>query len=559
MKTKIYLTFLALISIFLLSNCSDDYLDKFPLDQPSDATFWSTQTELQLSVNALYTSLYFTDRSATHLPFQFLLDLVSDITWDRNLSAWKLLSQGLITPNEQTLIEGTWKSAYQTIGQANRLLANMEKAKDVTDPGVYANIEAEARFFRAYWYHYLTALYGDVPFTIEPLDIFNAELPRTSKSEIHNFIIEELDAAAAVLPEAYPETERGKITKGAALAIKAREALFNEDWDKAMAAAKNVIDMDIYSLYPDYEELFTYAAQNNNEEVLTIHFSRANQKTHETPVHVRGRLGSGFATKIPTQALIDSYQSIDGLRIDQSPLYDPTKPFENRDPRLHATCVVPGSIFLGYQFETHPDSLTCWDYNTDPPRRVTNLEVTHAYATFSGYQYRKYVSDEDREFRRQSELNIMLVRYAEVLLMYAEAKVEKGEIDETVYSAVNDVRKRAGMPEIANGKSPEELRRIIRQERKVEFAFEGLRFFDLRRWKLAEDVMPGVLYGRPLRDYESSFIPTFDENDVPHYDAYGDKLRQFDTRFFNPVKDYLWPIPQKERDINSNLGQNPVY
>jgi hypothetical protein len=169
------------------------------------------------------------------------------------------------------------------------------------------------------------------------------------------------------------------------------------------------------------------------------------------------------------------------------------------------------------------------------------------------------VADEDREFRRESELNIMLVRYAEVLLMYAEAKIEKGELDQSVYDAINAVRIRAGLPEIASGKSQDELRKIVRQERKVEFPFEGLRFFDLRRWKIAEDVMPGALYGRPLRDYESSFIPTFDENGMPHYDAYGDELRQFDTRNFNPARDYLWPIPQKELDINSNLKQNPGY
>jgi hypothetical protein len=187
------------------------------------------------------------------------------------------------------------------------------------------------------------------------------------------------------------------------------------------------------------------------------------------------------------------------------------------------------------------------------------LEVTHAYATFSGYQYRKYVADEDREFRGECELNVMLVRYAEVLLVYAEAKIEQGTLDQSVYDAINAVRVRAGLPEITTGKSQDELRKSVRQERKVEFPFEGLRFFDLRRWKIAEEVMPGILYGRPLRNYEASFIPTFDENGMPHYDAYGDKLRQFDTRNFNPARDYLWPIPQKELDINSNLKQNPGY
>ena len=103
------------------------------------------------------------------------------------------------------------------------------------------------------------------------------------------------------------------------------------------------------------------------------------------------------------------------------------------------------------------------------------------------------------------------------------------------------------------------MRRIIRQERKVEFAMEGLRFFDIRRWKTAEHVMVGSLYGRPFREYKSSYIPTFDADGMPVYTAYADKLKNFDQRTFNPARDYLWPIPQKELDINTNLDQNPEY
>ena len=559
MKTKIYSILIAVIAVFGLTNCQEDYLEKFPLDQPSEATFWSTQTELELSVNAMYTSLYFTDRDATHVPYQFLLDLATDITWDRNLSSWRLISQGLITPNDADVIGKTWDNAYKTIGQANRHLANMSRAQEVTDPEVYERLAAEARFFRAYWYHYLTQLYGDVPLVTQPIDIFDAELPKSDKSEIHQFIVDELQEIADILPESYPSAENGRITSGAALALLAREALFNGDYDLTIAATSEIMSSGEYTLYPDYSTLFTYAAEQNSEEILTIHFSRSNQLTHETPVHVRGRLGGGFATKIPTQALIDSYACVDGLRIDESPLYDATDPFNNRDPRMQATCVLPGSIFLGYLFETHPDSVTTWDYNTDPPRLVANLESTHPYATFSGYQYRKYVNDEEHQFRRECELNIMLIRHAEVVLMYAEAKIEKGELDATVYEAIDEVRDRAGIPGLTTGLSQSELRDAVRQERKVEFAFEGLRFFDIRRWGIAEDVMPGTLYGRPKGDYEASYIPVFDENGTPHYDAYGDQLRQFDERSFDPTKDYLWPIPQKELDINANLRQNNKY
>jgi len=535
-------------------------LVKNPLDEPTDVTFWSTEAELKMAVNSIYNSLYWTDRGyTTHVPFQMLFSVVSDESWDRNLSSWQLLGDGLITSNDDPLIYGKWTNAYETIGKCNRYLANMDKAKENTNAELYERLSAEVRFFRAYQYHLLINLYGDVPFPIEPVSIFDAELPRVDKSKIYDFILTELDDVASVLPESYPDSEKGRITKGAALALKARVALYNSDWSVAADAAKNVIDLSLYTLYPNYENLFGYAGEGSSEDIFSIQFNREYGLTHQTPVHTRGRLTGGYVTKIPTQATIDSYECIDGLSIDKSPLYDASNPFVNRDPRLQATCVVPGSIFLGYQFETHPDSLKVWDYNTDPPRRVANLEVTHAYATFSGYQYRKYVQDDDREYRSESELNFMIIRYAEVLLTYAEAKIELNEIDVSVYDAINLVRERVGMPEIIHGKSQAEMRKIVRQERKVEFVFEGLRFFDIRRWKIAESVMSGPLYGRPLRDYLPEYIPVFDENGTPHYDAYASQLRKFDTRYFNPSKDYLWPIPQKELDINSQLTQNPGY
>lgn len=559
MKFKsIILTIGTFFTSVLFTAC-DDYLERYPLDQPSDVTFWSTESELKMAINAVYRSLYFTNRSVAHVPFQLFFDFSSDISWERNLNVWQLLGQGQVTPQENELVFGCWNHAYSTIGSCNRLLANMHRAESVTNPQQFAAIAAEARFFRAYWYHWLIYLYGDAPFTTEPLDIKDAALPRTGTNEIYRFILEELDAVSNILPVEYPSNEQGRVTRGAVFALKARTALFNNDWGTAAEAAKRVMDLNQYALYPDYGELFTYEGQNSPESIFAIQFSRANQLTHETPIHTRGRLTGGYVTKIPTQALVDSYECIDGLRIDQSPLYNPTRPFENRDPRLQATIVVPGSRFLGYQFETHPDSLTVWDYNQTPARRVGNQEVTNPYATFSGYMYRKYVSSDSREFRQQSELNVMLYRYAEVLLTYAEARIELGEIDETVYTAINAVRNRAGMPSVPTGKSAEELRKIVRHERKVEFPFEGLRFFDIRRWKIAEYVMPGPLYGRPLREYKAHYIPRFDEYGTPRYEAYAGELRMFDTRNFNAQKDYLLPIPQRERDINSNLTQNPGY
>jgi starch-binding outer membrane protein, SusD/RagB family len=144
------------------------------------------------------------------------------------------------------------------------------------------------------------------------------------------------------------------------------------------------------------------------------------------------------------------------------------------------------------------------------------------------------------------------------LLMYAEAKNELNQMDQSSYNAFNLVRKRVNMPEVSN-KSQSEMRTIIRQERKVELAMEGLRFFDIRRWKIAPTVMQGPLYGRPKRDYLAVYVPTFDQNGMPVYDKYADKLKVFDQRTFNSQRDYYWPIPQKELDINDKIIQNPGY
>ena len=149
--------------------------------------------------------------------------------------------------------------------------------------------------------------------------------------------------------------------------------------------------------------------------------------------------------------MIDSYECIDGLSIDKSPLYNPQKPFENRDPRLGYTCVVPGSVFGGYQFESHKDSIECWNYNTNPATRVANQDALNAYATFSGYCWRKYAEWSQND-PTVGETPIILLRYADVLLMYAEAKIEANKIDASVYDAINLVRQRLGMPVIDGGK-----------------------------------------------------------------------------------------------------------
>jgi hypothetical protein len=167
---------------------------------------------------------------------------------------------------------------------------------------------------------------------------------------------------------------------------------------------------------------------------------------------------------------------------------------------------------------------------------------------------------ENPEYLTRSETAYVLIRYAEVLLTYAEAKIEANQIDQSVYDAINVVRTRAGMPTIATGKTQAELRTIVRMERKVEFAFEGKRLYDIRRWKIAEQVLSGNLLGRIPKGILAS-APAIDANGTPSYATVSnmDQMRVVEVRMFDKNKNYLWPIPQIEVSVNPKLGQNPGY
>jgi hypothetical protein len=273
-------------------------------------------------------------------------------------------------------------------------------------------------------------------------------------------------------------------------------------------------------------------------------------------------MGQGASNKVPGQTLIDSYECTDGLPIDKSPLYKVTSPFENRDPRLGFTVALPGSNFQNFKFETHKDSLKTWNYNTTPATRVDNIEATHAFATYTGYCWRKYVDLIDKDDRSNSELNVILMRYAEVLLIYAEAKIEANTIDQSVYDALNQVRQRptVNMPAVPSGKSQEELRSVVRKERKYELSSEGLRLSDIRRWKIAQQVMNGIFYGRIPRGYLAA-APVIDANGTPDYSNVPNRseMRVVELRTFNPNRDYLWPIPNIDILTNKKLVQNTGY
>ncbi|WP_234734946.1 RagB/SusD family nutrient uptake outer membrane protein [Tellurirhabdus bombi] len=552
---KIKYLVLAVGLMFSTTSC-EDYLERYPLEGPADQSYFTNASELELAVNGCYKGMNF--HVSDGMPLPLLLDNCTDISWDRNNSAWQQIGKGAHDSNNG-FTRSVWNESYKIIGRCNFILDNMNKLEGKMDATLYARYQAEARFVRAFMYHYLIELFGGVPLVTKTIGIAESQIPKSTKEECATFIMNELDEAAKNLPNSYDAKNNGRAVKAAALATKARTALFNAKWDVAAKAAKDVMDLNTHKLHANFGELFSYRGQTSSEIIFALQYLKGTL-THGTPQNFLSRNAQGASNKVPGQALVDSYECTDGLSIDKSPLYNSRDPFKNRDPRLDLSLAVPGSNYFNFKFETHKDSVKTINYTTGA--RIDNQDAIHAFATYTGYCWRKYTDLTDKDDRSNSELNVILLRYAEVLLTYAEAKIEANQIDQSVYDAINAVRQRptVNMPAIKAGKTQAELRSIVRKERKYELANEGVRLIDIRRWKIAEKVMSGNFLGRIPKGLLAA-APAIDENGTPDYSKVPNRadMRVVELRIFNPNRDYLWPIPYIETVTNKALVQNTGY
>lgn len=556
MKNYIYIFFIT----FLMSSCNN-YLDKIPLDKPSDVSFLSNQTELDMAVTGIYNNLIYINSG---MQFQLYLETITDNATERSAT--------VDMDSQSALVVGLWRNLYVGIARSNYVLANMERGKVNIDASIYNQRRAEVRFLRALFYHYLVEYWGGVPLVTKPLTIAEGQLSRNSKEEVVNFILTELDECANDLPEKN-DPKLGRATKGAAWALLSRVALYNAHWDTAISAAEKVMNLEgtQYILDTNYQDLFQYNKEYSKERIFSVMFKvGVGSSLNSTYQSCGSRNAGAFTSKVPTQQLVDSYECTDGLQIDKSPLYDPQHPFKNRDPRLGYSIACSGSTFCGYQFETNGDSVSCWNFNTTPASRVPNNDVLNAYATFTGYCFRKYVDylDFTSGNSGRNELDFCVIRYAEVLLNYAEAKIKAGKIDQSVLAAINKVRQRpsVNMPPITTT-DQNKLFYAVCRERKYELAFEGTRWFDILRWRIAGTVRNMPALGRMKKTYPN-VAPTLDEWGSPNYDKIpvaspGEssdyKLRLVRASSFDPAKNYVWPIPSTELQTNLKMVQNPGY
>ncbi len=445
---------------------------------------------------------------------------------------WQVQATGYATANEF----GQNYMRYDKITRCNNFLANIDRPEMSEE--LRTRLTSEVRFLRAWHYFLKVTLYGDVPLVKEVLDIKNSNLPRTPKAEVEQFILDELTEIAPTLPDKYRGGDVGRVTKGAALTLRARMEIFKGDYAACAATCEQIMKLG-YSLFQDYKGLFKIANVNNEEVIMDVQYVENLAKNSILGVMPPASVG-GWSSINPTQALVDTYECMDGKTIKESTNYNPKDPYKDRDPRLAATIIYPGCLYEGSYFNWIDIKDPTGDYYAPYGRSKT------------GYHPRKYIDNlSDYADMWNTGMNAIVMRYAEVLLMYAESKIELSQIDESVYKALNDIRKRAGMLEVDRTvyNNQAKMRELVRRERRVELAMEGLRWFDICRWRIAEEVMPGQVYGALLGtvDAGTGALNLTDER------------IKVEIRLFDPAKNYLWPIPQSVIDATPAIEQNPGY
>jgi len=537
-----------LVAIVSFSSCS---LDRFPETEFSDVEFWNTESDLINACNRHY---------------QLLTGFELDSRGDDNVNQ---------TPNNVSngnrnipSTSGDWNNPYRDIFTANNILEKGGKAK-VSDE-IKNRYFAEARFFRAYAYFRLVQKYGDVPLLLKTLTMESPELsmPRTPRAEVMQAIYDDLDFAANWLPTraALPAAQYGRITKSTAWSMKARIALYEGTRAKyhndgnsqqhltlAVEAATNVMGQG-HTLYPHYGRLFLHEAEGptNTENIFVkiygVSFDNLIVGHNNSRDMENGR-------NAPTRNLLRQYLYADGLpafnemnqpSTTRSPLFIEESAetsyntiFENRDPRLGMTLYQAGEeAYLG-----------AW-----LPR--TSLGSRSAYAAKKGF------SVLDRQVNNAATVDKILIRYAEVLLTYAEAKYELDEAisDADLNRTINALRSRAGFNiPLTNAfvtTNNLNMREEIRRERTVELALEGFRYDDLIRWKLAEVHLPQQLLGAKFTNEwvgaDQSTLRLNANNILIIEDT--------NVRSFQVNRDYLYPIPFNEITLSGNkVVQNPNW
>lgn len=511
--------------ILMLVACSDGFLEQAPNNAISTEKF---NPELALTgvYDALQNGLY------TGVAFQWQMGYspIASNRYDSDQNFHGNLESGRGIDPSNRAFENFWRDLYRLIFRAN-LAINKSEVNEQFDQEQIDVFKAQAKFIRAYGYSQLAALFGSVPLHLDP-DMTVLELKqvkKSSKEEIIKQVLKDLNEAIEVLPV---NATKGRVTKGAALALKARVLLRQNDYPGVLEATNQIIGLDKYGLFGEtspgvfidkaYKKLFEFENEGSEESIFDIEYvgpEMGEGNDFERNGSYRTARG-GYMWFWATKYLIDQYENIDGTPVNtEEPYIESGDPrFDGRDKRFNATITYPGKLLYNGQV-----------FGPGYP--------IYARAT-TGLVISKFVWETDDVSiagNADSPLNFMLIRYADVLLMNAEAKIETGDIaDNGPYSAIktiNRIRARGGL-QPSTATTQEELRAAVRKERMIEFAGEGLYMFDIRRWGIADVEM---------------------ERDVQRFNGKVTHERTFHPRLLE------WAIPQYEIDNTEGLEQNPLW
>jgi len=577
-KIIIYLATM-LLAAMTFTGCYD--LETYPGDKVNEGTFYKTGDHAHQGLMGIYGMLRLNEAYG----YQFCFDHLGDIAYGYN---YYMMFLATYTDRDGT-IQAHWQTFYDGIHRVNTFIRSVKGMRGIITDEQINEYVAEAKFLRAMFYFSLTDLFGGVPYYDESTNVneefMNLKQPRSSLEEVRAHILEDLDEAIKYLPVEHAASEYGRATKGAAYALRGKVHLYDKEWQSAINDFEEIVYNKSnnygYALDDDYARVFKlYNGAKSPETVFSIQ-NKSGVGTEiwmqiQALMGCRGAYGSCWNNTVPSTQLVDMYEFKDGRPFNWDeifPGYNAMTPEQRkellsvemdgsgtivglreadtakilsaytcRDPRLMATVIVPYSHYMGnIGRTTNVDLIFALDHNLAGNANGGTIQNNAGWVS---YLYRKFVTEGDQggaiSNRLHTPFAFPLIRFADVLLMLSEAYNEAGQLDKAV-TEFNKVRARIGMPGLNSGpawmvvSNKEQMAERIRKERAVEFAGEGLRFSDLRRW-----------------GYEIAHKTL---NNVDAVNIYGEPIY---THLFTE-RDMLWPIPGVERERNKELTQNPGW
>lgn len=517
---KININYIFLVVLLSFSSCMEDYLDVFPEDKITSMTFPSGETDIELLLNGIYGGL-----RETTIYNQGLFGFgVTDgatpnaYNWGSG-EVFNKLGAGRLSSGDGGVVTFRWSRCYEIISRANFFLSNLDLVElSEEKKNMYLG---EAHFLRGLAYSVLAETYGGVPIILSQISTEEArQLKRASLEETWQQVLNDYDIAIDNLGVNAPAP--GRATKGAALGMKMRAYLYQGKYKEVLSCVEQIDALNKYGLFHSYEGLFDPENENNEEVLFDIQYMEGenSQGSYLDQYCGTGTNGMNRGTRyVPTDDLVAAYETIDGSPVD------PNNPYENRDPRLAFTVVLPGSYILDSQFPGYIYPGGAFNHAGNPLKHLST---------------RKYRTQVMAKLppQGQSYINDIILRYADVLLSKAEAIIETGgDISEAIriLNRIRTERDDVKISELPLTMSREEARQKVRHERRIELALEGRYWADVKRWKIGK-----ILYPLVIKDHNGGLI---------------------DTKFPNGYLDYydLLPIPDSERSLNPNLKQNPGW